>query len=77
MPFLLPGDAVIDLPVPQKANATLRLGPGLTHTPPSTITAHKAGELVVDARKHALWIESNSRRVRPLPPPRPPPRPQS
>jgi exosome complex component RRP40 len=61
--LLLPGDVVIDLPTPQKANATLKLGPGLTYTPPSTITAHKAGELIVDARKHALWIESNSRRV--------------
>ncbi|KAF8540570.1 hypothetical protein BDD12DRAFT_734475 [Trichophaea hybrida] len=67
MPLLLPGDIVTDLPVPQKANATLKLGPGLTHTPPSTITAHKAGQLVVDARKNALWIESNSRRYTPAP----------
>lgn len=63
MPLLFPGDAVTGLPAPQKANATLKLGPGLIHTPPTTITAHKAGELVVDARKHVLWIENNSRRV--------------
>ena len=67
MPLFLPGD-VTAVPTLQKPNAKLRLGPGLTHTPPSTITAHKAGELVVDARKHALWLESNGRRVQiPLP----------
>lgn len=66
MQFLLPGDAVTDLPAPQKPGATLKLGPGLTHTPPSTITAHKAGTLVTDARKHALWVESNSRRYTPF-----------
>ena len=64
MPLLLPGDVITDLPVPQKANAVLKLGPGLAHTPPSTITAHKAGELITDARKHMLYVESNARRVR-------------
>ena len=71
MPLLLPGDVITAVPTPQKPNAKLKLGPGLTHTPPSTIAAHKAGELVVDVRKHALWLESNGRRVQTLPPPFP------
>ncbi|KAA8903031.1 hypothetical protein FN846DRAFT_908269 [Sphaerosporella brunnea] len=67
MPLLLPGDAVTALPTPSKPGATLKLGPGLTHIPPSEVSAHKAGQLIVDARKNALWIESNSRRYIPSP----------
>ena len=69
MPLFLPGDVITAVPTLQKPNAKLRLGPGLAHTPPSTVTAHKAGELVVDARKPALWLESNGRRVQTPPSP--------
>ncbi|TGZ85087.1 hypothetical protein EX30DRAFT_376697 [Ascodesmis nigricans] len=61
---LLPGSPV-SLP-PTNTSVPLRLGPGLTHTPPSTITAHHAGTLTSDTRKNALWIPNLTRRYTPL-----------
>ncbi|KAI5817451.1 hypothetical protein BZA77DRAFT_278835 [Pyronema omphalodes] len=63
MPLLLPGDAVI-APASQKKQQ-LKLGPGLTHTPPDNIVAHKAGELIIDTRKNVIWVEGNGRRYTP------------
>lgn len=63
--LVFPGDPLPVIPPPSKANATLKVGPGLTHTPPDNITVHKAGELNIDERRHALWIEGNGKRVLP------------
>ncbi|KAL7276342.1 exosome non-catalytic core subunit rrp40 [Rhizina undulata] len=65
--IVLPGDPIPEPPAPPKPNMMLKLGPGLTHTPPSTVTAHRAGELNTDPRKHSLWIESNGKRYIPSP----------
>ncbi|MCJ1440807.1 MAG: exosome non-catalytic core subunit rrp40 [Stictis urceolatum] len=66
---LLPGDAVpsADLPIPSSSSASLKLGPGLSHKPPSTVVASVAGTLHTDARKHAVWIENNTGRYIPRP----------
>lgn len=61
--LMFPGDTLSEIPPPPKANTSLKIGPGLTHTPPDRIAVHKAGELNVDERRHALWIEGNGKRV--------------
>lgn len=61
--LVFPGDPLPAIPPSPKANTTLKIGPGLTHTPPDNITVHKAGELNIDERRHALWIEGNGKRV--------------
>lgn len=62
---LLPGDEVpsTDLPIPRSSSASLKLGPGLVHSPPSTIRANVAGTLYADQKKHAVWVENNTGRV--------------
>ncbi len=57
---ILPADV---LPVPASSSATLKLGPGLRHVPPSTITPVLAGLLCVDQKKNAIWVEHNNGRV--------------
>jgi len=37
----------------------LKLGPGLRHIPPNTITPTVAGELCSDPKKNAVWVEFN------------------
>ncbi|KAL8791252.1 MAG: hypothetical protein Q9213_000209 [Squamulea squamosa] len=61
---VMPGQLLSEdlLPVPQKSTAPLRLGPGLRHTPPSTITTTLAGPICIDRKKNALWVENNSGR---------------
>lgn len=58
--ILLPGEAIppASLPAPKKPNGTLTLGPGLLHSPPSTITTTTSGILNTDAKKSASWLES-------------------
>lgn len=59
MVTVMPGDELSpDLLPTAHGSKTLTLGPGLRHLPPSTITATRAGELCVDNRRNALWIES-------------------
>jgi len=57
---ILPADV---LPVPASSSATLKLGPGLRHVPPATITPVLAGLLCVDQKKNAIWVEHNNGRV--------------
>lgn len=62
---LLPGDVVPPDQLPKSKKGTLTLGPGLTHIPPSTISATTAGTLAVDHRKAALWLEHDHGRYQP------------
>lgn len=64
--LVLPGETIWPdvLPIPSNPNLPLKLGPGLRHVPPSTITATIAGLLCIDQKKNAIWIESNGGRVR-------------
>ena len=65
--FLLPGEKVASDRLPKAINssATLKLGPGLVHTPPSTITTNLSGPLYTDQKKNAIWIEHNNGRYIP------------
>lgn len=62
--LLLPGEIVPleSLPVSLSPSGALKLGPGLIHTPPSTIITTLCGTLHADQRKNAIWIEHNSGR---------------
>jgi exosome complex component RRP40 len=57
---VLPGNTIPSSQIPKSSKKQLKLGPGLTHTPPSIISATIAGELNIDNRKNAIWIESYS-----------------
>lgn len=63
--FVIPGDIIPteDLPIPSSASKALKLGPGLRHTPPSTISAVLAGPLCIEPKKNAIWVENNTGRV--------------
>ncbi|KAI9846020.1 MAG: exosome non-catalytic core subunit rrp40 [Thelocarpon superellum] len=65
--FLLPGDNVSPhwLPIPTNPSVSLKLGPGLRHIPPDTITPVVAGEVCVDAKRNAIWMEHNGGRYVP------------
>ncbi|KAL8678234.1 MAG: hypothetical protein Q9186_005381 [Xanthomendoza sp. 1 TL-2023] len=65
--LVMPGQVIEEdlLPVPQKSSIPLKLGPGLRHTPPSTITTTIAGPLCIDRKKNAIWVENNSGRYIP------------
>ncbi|KAL2037886.1 hypothetical protein N7G274_009361 [Stereocaulon virgatum] len=67
--IVLPGETIGSdvLPIPSNPNLPLKLGPGLRHAPPSTITATIAGPLCIDQKKNAIWVESNSGRYIPQP----------
>ncbi|TKA78236.1 hypothetical protein B0A55_04785 [Friedmanniomyces simplex] len=62
---LLPGEEIPTDLLPKSKKGTLTLGPGLHHTPPSTISATTAGTLQVDHRKAALWLEHAGGRYQP------------
>ena len=63
---VLPGEIISPdvLPIPSNPNLPLKLGPGLRHVPPSTITSTIAGSLCIDLKKNAIWVENNGGRVR-------------
>ncbi|KAL8837882.1 MAG: hypothetical protein Q9170_002357 [Blastenia crenularia] len=65
--FVMPGKVLSEdvLPVPSNPSASLKLGPGLRHTPPSTVTTTLAGPLCVDRKKNAIWVENNGGRYIP------------
>ncbi|CAF9933278.1 exosome non-catalytic core subunit rrp40 [Imshaugia aleurites] len=67
--LVLPGDTISPniLPIPSNPSHFLKLGPGLRHTPPSTITSVLAGSLCIDPKKNAIWVENNSGRYIPQP----------
>ncbi|KAF2675343.1 exosome complex exonuclease RRP40, partial [Microthyrium microscopicum] len=54
---VLPGDIIPSAHIPRPAKKQLKLGPGLHHTPPSTIRATIPGTLHADFRKNAIWID--------------------
>ena len=63
--LVLPGETIPQnvLPVSSNPPIPIKLGPGLQHVPPATITPTLAGTLSVDQKKNAMWIENNSGRV--------------
>lgn len=61
--FVLPGDRIEPGLLPSRFNQPLKLGPGLQHLPPDTITSTVAGHLFTDSRKNAAWVEYNGGRV--------------
>ncbi|MCJ1255784.1 exosome non-catalytic core subunit rrp40 [Lignoscripta atroalba] len=65
--LVLPGEEISanSLPTPSNPSIPLKLGPGLRHVPPSTITPTVAGLLCVDHKKNAIWVENNSGRYIP------------
>ncbi|KAI4089312.1 MAG: hypothetical protein L6R37_008064 [Teloschistes peruensis] len=65
----MPGEVLSEdiLPVPANPSVPLKLGPGLRHTPPSTVTTTFAGLLSVDRKKNAIWVEHNTGKYIPIP----------
>ncbi|MCJ1401305.1 exosome non-catalytic core subunit rrp40 [Xylographa trunciseda] len=65
--LVLPGEVLSNetLPVSSDSSHPLKLGPGLRHIPPSTITPTVAGLLFVDQKKKAIWVENSSGRYIP------------
>ena len=61
----LPGDPIPSelLPLSRNPAVPLKLGPGLRHIPPETVTPTVAGELCIDSKKNAMWMENNGGRV--------------
>ncbi|KAI5801643.1 hypothetical protein DFH27DRAFT_482051 [Peziza echinospora] len=66
--LVLPGDPIVIPSLPAAAkNASIKIGPGLTHIPPSTIIPVSAGELNIDEKKRLIWAESGGKRYTPHP----------
>ena len=65
--FVLPGQHLDPELFPSHPTLPLKLGPGLRHVPPNTITPTVAGQLCTDTRKNAIWVEFNAGRVRCIP----------
>jgi len=63
--FVLPGDHIDPDLLPSHPTLPLKLGPGLRHIPPNTITPTVAGQLRTDQRKNAIWVEFNGGRYIP------------
>jgi hypothetical protein len=63
--LVLPGEEISTDTLPAQLNSSgpLKLGPGLRHVPPSSITPTIAGSLFVDHKKKAIWVENNTGRV--------------
>jgi exosome complex component RRP40 len=61
--FVLPGDRIDPELLPSLPSQPLKIGPGLRHIPPNTIVPTVAGQLCVDKRKNAVWVEYNAGRV--------------
>jgi len=63
--IVLPGEVISPdvLPIPSNPSLPLKLGPGLRHVLPSTITPTIAGYLCIDQKKNAIWVENNGGRV--------------
>lgn len=61
---LLPGEVILPEKLPtSKSTAPLKIGPGLYHVPPSTITTTLSGSLQIDLKKNAIWVENAGGRV--------------
>lgn len=63
--FVMPGDIIpTEYPlISSCASKPLKLGPGLRHSPPSTVRAVLAGSLCIEPKKNAIWVENNTGRV--------------
>ncbi|KAH6677720.1 hypothetical protein B0J14DRAFT_475963 [Halenospora varia] len=63
--FVLPGQELDPSSLPSHPTLPLKLGPGLRHIPPNTITPTVAGQLCTNKRKNAVWVEFNGGRYVP------------
>ncbi|TQS34874.1 hypothetical protein Golomagni_04726 [Golovinomyces magnicellulatus] len=63
--FVLPGDSVDADILPSHPKLPLKVGPGLRHLPPNTISSTVAGYICVDQRKNATWVEHKGSRYIP------------
>ncbi|TVY52399.1 Exosome complex component RRP40 [Lachnellula cervina] len=63
--FVLPGEELDPESLPSHPKLPLKLGPGLRHIPPNTITPTVAGQLCTDKKKNAVWVEFNGGRYTP------------
>ncbi|RDL35934.1 putative exosome complex exonuclease RRP40 [Venustampulla echinocandica] len=64
--LVLPGEQLDSSSLPSHPKLPLKLGPGLRHIPPNTITPTVAGQLCTDTRKNAVWVEFNGGRYTPI-----------
>lgn len=55
--FLFPGDKIDSNILPSHPSSALKIGPGLRHVPPDSISPTIAGKLCIDNKKNAVWIE--------------------
>lgn len=61
--FVLPGDTIDPCHIPSHPTKTLRLGPGIRHTPPEDLIPTLAGQLVTERNKNAIRVETATGRV--------------
>lgn len=61
--FVLPGDTLDAGILPSHPKLPLKIGPGLRLTPPDIIRSTVAGQLCLDKRKNAIWVEYKGSRV--------------
>lgn len=61
--FVLPGELLDPESLPKHPKWPLKVGPGLRHIPPNTITPTVAGQLCIDSKKNAIWVEFDAGRV--------------
>lgn len=62
--FLFPGDKIDSNILPSHPSSALKIGPGLRHVPPDSISPTIAGKLCIDNKKNAVWIEYKCSRVK-------------
>ncbi|KAG8534325.1 uncharacterized protein KY384_001169 [Bacidia gigantensis] len=53
------------LPIPSKKKHALKIGAGLQHIPPDRVTSTVAGNLGIDTRKNAVWVNNDGGRYIP------------
>lgn len=61
--FVLPGDLLDPETLPSHPVLPLKLGPGLRHILPDTITVTVPGQFHTDTRKNAIWVDFSGGRV--------------
>jgi len=58
--YVVPGEILDRALLPL---SSLKLGPGLRHLPPNSLTPIVPGQFISDEKKSAIWIENDPGRV--------------